>query len=87
MAVDGVNGTNSAEEAQRAGQTGATDEANAKSAEPPISNWRGGDLNKLKHEHPELYEQIVMGMATEMTNKMRKNQENLKKLMREGQKH
>lgn len=52
---------------------------------PPPSTKIGGGLDKLKKEHPEIYKQMMEAMASDMINKMKRAQDNLKKIMRESQ--
>jgi hypothetical protein len=42
------------------------------------------NLEELKKEAPEIYNMMLMGIATNICNEMKAQQERLKKLMREG---
>jgi hypothetical protein len=83
MSTESISGSSPAEETPPTGGTGGPEKASDK--QPPSMDAPVGDLNKFRQEYPELWNKIMMGWAQEMTSKMRKDQENLKKLMREAQ--
>ena len=43
------------------------------------------NIGDMKEKAPELYDKMLKSLASELTNKMRKQQDRLKRIMREGQ--
>ncbi len=82
MSIESTSGSSPTNETQSTDQTTGSQ----KPADPSKEYVGGiGGLDKFKKEHPEMFEEMLKAMAMEITNKMRKGQENIKKILRESQ--
>jgi hypothetical protein len=84
MSTEGVSSSSSAEEAYSAGETQAVNKKPEGDASGYVSTKKGGGLAHFKAKYPELYDKWMMQMATQMTNKAKRDNDRLIKLMKES---
>ena len=85
MAIEGTPGVSSANDMPPSSEASTGPRSSASS---PGDGERVivRNLKELKEKAPEIWNAMLKAMASEMTTDMRKSQDRLKKLMREGQK-
>lgn len=78
MSVEGVSSSNPTENVGASEMGGSNPHAShsGKTLSPNIAKWR--------EEEPELYEKMLMALATNIANDMKKKQDRLSKMMKEG---
>ena len=84
MSIEGTPGISSANEMPHSSEA-STGPRSASSSPGDGERATVRNLKELKEKAPEIWNAMLKTMASEMTAKMRKNQDRLKKVMREGQ--
>ena len=79
--------TQAISETSPAGETSPSDESKEPGSPKGTvtSSTTVNSLEELKKKAPEVYDQMVLGIATNLCNEFKAQQERLKKIMREGQ--
>lgn len=81
MSTEGISGSNPVDQASAVGNT--TAEETKRGIGLPAPTF--GSMEQLQKLYPKAYEEMIKGMAENMMNKSRKDAENFKKILKEGQ--